>query len=150
MGFEYSWTDADYQKKSNNDFTPIPEGEYEVTITGSEETISRTSGKNMLKITCKIVKGNYSNRLLFSYIVENEHAQKTIKNIIDATNTKVYRFTASCLLNKVCKVKVIIDDKGYNKIKYWDAADQVTDQIPMGNAPIDPNLAPPLSDEPPF
>ena len=151
MAFNYTYTDADFQdQQRSSEFTPIPEGEYEVTIIGSEETISRTSGKNMIKLTCKIIKGEYINRLLFTYIIENEHARKTINNILNATRTKVYNFTAKCLLNKTCKVKVIIDDNGYNKIKYWNQADQVTDQIPMGNAPIDPNLAPPLSDEPPF
>jgi hypothetical protein len=150
MAFNYTYTDADFQEQQSPKFSPIPEGEYEVTITDSIETISKKSGKNMIKLTCKIIKGPYINRLLFTYITENEHARETIGNILNATRTKVYNFTAKCLLNKSCKVKVIVDDNGYNKIKYWNQLEQINDEIPMGNRPIDPNLAPPLSDEPPF
>ena len=149
MAFDFQITEADL---SYNDFSPLPAGDYEVVIENSEFTRTRTTGKDMLKVTMKVIKGNCINRKVFDYIVDNEFAKEKICRILKATKVPANgnRFLPNMIINKNCVVEVECTSEGKNNVKKYKQMTEIADKIPMGNASIDPNLAPPLSDEPPF
>lgn len=146
MAFDFTFTASDYAKQ--DEFAPIPSGDYEVIIEKCEQTRTKTTGKDMLKLTMKVISGKHINRKVFDYIVDNEYAKEKVMRVMKAAEVKVQRFSPTCLNNKNVIVEINLED-GKNNVKKYKQMPKVTDEIPMGNV-IDPNLAPPLDDEPPF
>jgi hypothetical protein len=146
MAFDFTFTASDYDKQ--DEFSPLPAGDYEVIIEKCEQTRTKTTGKDMLKLTMKVISGKSINRKIYDYIVDNEFAKEKVMRVIKAAEVKVQRFSPTCLNNKNVIVEVNLED-GKNNVKKYKQMPKVTDEIPMGNI-IDPNLAPPLDDEPPF
>ena len=145
MAFDFTFTANDYAKQ--DEFAPIPSGDYEVIIEKCEQTRTKTTGKDMLKITMKIISGKHINRKVFDYIVDNEFAKEKVIKLLKACEVKVARFSPACITNKNCIVELTLED-GKNNVKKYKQMPKATDEIPMGNV-IDPNFAPPLDDEPP-
>lgn len=148
MAIEFDISQNDYEKV--NELSPLPAGEYKVVIESCIVTRTKNSGKDMLKITMKVIGGNCINRKIFDYIVDNEYLKDKVMRILKATNVKVSRFIPNVIVNKNCIVELELNEQGKNNVAKYKKMPVVTDEIPMGNATIDPNLAPPLSDEPPF
>ena len=74
MAIEFNISQNDYDKV--NEFSPLTAGEYKVVIESCIVTRTKTSGKDMLKITMKVIAGNCINRKIFDYIVDNEYLKE--------------------------------------------------------------------------
>lgn len=146
MAFDFTFTQADYAKQ--DEFSPLPAGDYETVIEKCEQTRTKTTGKDMLKLTMKVISGKSINRKIYDYIVDNEYAKEKVMRVMKAADVRVQRFSPNCLNNKNVIVEINFED-GKNNVKKYKQMPKVNDEIPMGNV-IDPNLAPPLDDEPPF
>jgi len=60
--------DEDYIKAEvKSEFDEIPDGAYAISIHRVEITVSKTSGKPMLKWTLRILDGDYEGRLIWRY-----------------------------------------------------------------------------------
>lgn len=113
----------DEKRDGGQKLPPIPEGEYEVGILNSTDEISKTSGKEMIKLEVQIISGEYKNRKLYQYIVDNEYADQTIYDILTACNKPIpATISSSCFRFLSGRVKV--RQRMYNgepraEIHYW-------------------------------
>lgn len=62
-----------------DDFAPIPAGEYVATITESVEVQNASSIGSHLKLTITILDGNYKNRKVFDRLHLNNQNQKAVE-----------------------------------------------------------------------
>ena len=123
-------------------FKLAPEGKYNVKIIKGEEKISK-SGKNMIVLTVQIVHPEYKNQM-FEYIVDNEHAQQRIFDILTScgvTPTRGMSINAQTFVNRTGRVKVKHEEYNGEKqlrISFWEK----TEATPAPARGIDPSFAP--------
>lgn len=68
-------------QNTQNEFSVIPPGEYDVLIVKSEEGISKSSGKDMIKLELDILTPPYDKRKLWYYIIDDQYADSKVVNI---------------------------------------------------------------------
>ena len=97
--------------------TPILEnGDYRVEIVSAEEAISKTSGKPMIVFA---VRPNGSNVKIKNYLVQNEYFNRNATSIFDSFNIEEGNFDLLTWVGAVGAAKIVTDDNGYLKVKYW-------------------------------
>lgn len=113
---------VNWDKVEDQDFTPVPEGEYEATIEKVE--VKETSkGDEMWAVTFNLEGPNYANRKVFTNLVFNEGGYGNIKKLYSAIfGTKLPK---NCEPSDIEGEKVTIDvgiveynGKKYNNIPY--------------------------------
>lgn len=68
-------------QNTQNEFFVIPPGEYDVLIAKAEESISKSSGKDMIKLELNILTPPYDKRKLWYYIIDDQYADSKVINI---------------------------------------------------------------------
>lgn len=61
--FDEDFNEAEYE---SNDYSPVPDGKYQVVVDGAEIEVAKTSGNPMLKWTLKILGPTHRGRLLWT------------------------------------------------------------------------------------
>lgn len=81
----YDVSDVD----SGSDFdTPIAKGLYTCVVEEIEETVAKSSGDPMLKVTYKILNGEFKNRQLWDYIVLTDAQEWKLSQFVAALGLK--------------------------------------------------------------
>ena len=68
-------------QNTQNEFSVIPPGEYDVLIAKAEEGISKSSGKDMIKLELNILTPPYDKRKMWYYIIDDQYADIKVVNI---------------------------------------------------------------------
>ena len=132
-------------------YTPIPEGEYDVIIEHAEEQRSKSSGKEMMKLSVSILDGNHAGRKLWDYIVYDDNAARKFRDILRSCGLPdlMQDITPELFEGAAGRVKVkheLYQGERKAKLHYWieaesgDAAEDDSDMPPTPTA----------SDEPPI
>jgi hypothetical protein len=115
----------------NQDFEPLPAGEYRAIVADCEEKESR-AGNIGLNLKIQIIEGQYENRLIFQWLNIN-HPKSNVQKIAEAELASIFRAlniqhptdTAELLDQPlVVKLKVTKPENGYdagNKVVKWMA-----------------------------
>jgi hypothetical protein len=74
-------------------FDPLPEGRYIVTVDKAELTTTKDSGNPMIKVTLKILEGEFKNRLAWDNFVLVEKSLWKLKGFLEAINSKIAEST---------------------------------------------------------
>lgn len=97
--------------------TPILEnGDYRVEIVSAQETISQTSKRPMIVFE---VRPNGSKIKIKNFLVQNEWFNRNATNIFDSFNIEEGNFNLLTWVGAVGAAKIVTDDNGYLKVKYW-------------------------------
>lgn len=68
-------------QQTQTESTVIPPGEYDILIFKAEEGISKSSGKDMIKLECNFLTAPYDKRKIWYYIVDDQYADSKVVNI---------------------------------------------------------------------
>jgi hypothetical protein len=131
------------------DFAPIPEGEYEVMITGTEWRDNSKGTGRYLSLSLQVIEGPYENRLLWEMLnLDNPNEQavaismKALSAICRAVgHTKTLDTDDGAeLCNRPMRVKIGIDPakgqyKAKNRVRAW------LPKLPGSRSSVDPGPA---------
>ncbi len=78
----------DFSNVEDNDFSPLPAGEYEVNLFDFEKKESST-GKPMFKLTMKVAEGEHEGRQIFTNLVITPKALWKVKEALEAFGKEV-------------------------------------------------------------
>lgn len=122
-----------------DDFQPIPDGFYNVMVTESAKTETKTGGNHYLKMTLKVIDGPSKDRVLFvnlnlwhngqakpGKLSAKQIAEKELNKIRFATG-KLNASDSAQLHGIPFQVKVVVDGD-FNKIKAYNPLNQSTQQ----------------------
>lgn len=127
----------------------IPPGEYRVQIASATETISKGSGKDMIKLELDILDPPFNNRKMWYYITDDQYADQKVFDIFSSAGKNLPgSIHAQIFPGLICKVKT--RNRDYNgeaqaEVHYWIKA--------SGNphpAPAAPAAEQPKEDRIPF
>lgn len=120
----------------------IPPGEYRVRIAAATETISKGSGKDMIKLELDILDAPYDKRKLWYYITDDQYADQKVFDIFSSAGKNLpASIHPQIFPGLVCTVKT--RNRDYNgeqqaEVHYWIK--------PAGNTNVAPAAA--AADEP--
>ena len=123
MAFNRTYNAANVDTDRAATATVIPSGEYDVIINSAEDGISKTSGKDMIKLELNILTPPYDKRKLWYYIVDDQYADQKFYDIFSSAGKKVPpRMHAGVFKGLRCRVKT--KNKLYNgetqaEVNYW-------------------------------
>jgi hypothetical protein len=83
MGTKIKYDVSDVEAGQDFD-TPVPVGLYRCTVSEIEDTVSQSSGNQMLAVTMEISKGEFKGRKLWDYIVLTEAAAWKLRQFLEA------------------------------------------------------------------
>ncbi len=94
------------------DFTPLPDGEYQCKLVEVEQT-ETLHGDEMWKLRFEVLDGEHAGRLIFDNLVFSATAQPRVKLIcaslgLDVSGT--LSLTTSMLKDRTCRVRVTTED----------------------------------------
>lgn len=153
-----SWKDIIAEsKKVENEFKPLPEGDYDFVISKSEAVKTKT-GKDMFKIQAKVIHGDHARRVVFQNMVLSYESpvamniflrQMAVLGLDEAyfAADPTVEQTASELVGRVFRGKVVItsdpnyrDGEPQNEIKNYSTpsaeARQLALSVPTANNPV--------------
>lgn len=111
FGFSYS----DHQEQTGGDFEPVPPGQYEVIIDRAEQ-VKTKGGDDNLKVTFKVLGGDYDGRLVFENFVYG-HPNEKVANIARSKMAAICRVmgkeanTADEFVGAVLNAKISVQPK---------------------------------------
>jgi hypothetical protein len=133
-----------YQEQ--DEFTPIPPGEYEVQIVDSDVTLAKSSGNKMAVFTFSVIGPTHQNRKLFDrFVIGNDVAMSRLKTMAKVAGHKNPNFIKDTeeLHGGKLRVRVKIEEArdGY------DAKNVIQSFKPLNGltSPVQESPAPPQS-----
>lgn len=121
MAFNRRYNPA--QVETSHAAKPIPEGEYAVRIVSAEDAISKSSGKDMIKLEIEIAGGEFSGRKLYQYIVDDQYADQKIYDILTACRRTIPDTVTSGvfagLTGRLKTKTTIYNGEPRAEIRYW-------------------------------
>lgn len=117
---------------NNGSFAPWPAGEYNFEVTDAEDTESKSSGMEMIKLTLTIFDREGKSRKVFDYLTGDDRVQWKVRHFAEATGlVKNYEMgdleAHHCQSRQgLCRIRIRPARDGY------DAQNQVGDYIPAG------------------
>jgi len=110
--------------KTSVGFKQVPEGDYDVIIEKSEEGISKSSGKDLIKLELVILNGEYKGCKLFYYILDDQYADQRIFDVLTSCRRAIpTQVTSATFRGSLCgRVRVKVDTYNGEKmssVKYW-------------------------------
>lgn len=119
-----------------DDFSPIPPGEYKVEITDSKINPTKNGTGNMLKLTMRVLDGQYAGRLLWDRLnIQNQNqkaqeiALRTLSSICHAIGRMNVQDSSQLHNIPMIATVAIKADEGYspsNQIKAYKSAGAVS------------------------
>lgn len=101
----------------------IPPGEYEVKIVAANDAISKSSGKDMIKLELDILTPPYDKRKLWYYITDDQYADQKCYDIFSSAGKKIPKnINSNIFVGLVCKVKTknrLYNGETQAEINYW-------------------------------
>lgn len=151
---EECFFDATTVEPLGADFEPMPEGDYEVVIVGSQNRPTKSGMGSYLELKCQVASGEYARRCLWARLnLKNpnptavEMAKRELSAICHATG--VLRPKTKEALHGIpvmVRVAKVADDRGgfKNEIKGWSAKQSAPAAAPAQQtaAPAAPAEAP--------
>lgn len=123
----------------------IPPGEYDVIINSAEECISKTSGKNMLKLELNIITPPYDKRKLWYYIVDDQYADQKFYDIFSSAGKNVPTLIHAGVFRGLrCRVKTknrLYNNENQAEVNYWI----IRNGEKSPSAGVDPTMGPAAS-----
>ena len=123
MAFNRTYNAANVDTNRGATATVIPPGEYDVIITGAEETISKNTGKDMIKLELSIITPPYDKRKLWYYITDDQYADQKFYDIFTSAGKKVpASIHAGVFHNLKCRIKTknrLYNDQQQAEVNYW-------------------------------
>lgn len=140
----------------SNNYAPIPENEYHMTIDKCEEKLTKDGKNSYINFALKVTDGQYAGRKVFHRIIIsfNGYTDSTVREI---NGRKLNEILDACLIDeargpedfvgKEMTVKVGFDKSGENEVKRLRPMAQVT--LPSAPASA-PSPAAPVGPANPF
>lgn len=136
-----------------NSDRPIPSGDYPVHIVVSEYSISKNSGKEMIKLELEITAGPFARRKLFQYITDDEYADAKAISICEscgvAEPTRIWPGLFQGLRGVVHTKVELYNGEQQAKVSYWKKPEKDQSHPPVDPA-MGPDTAAPNADDIPF
>lgn len=124
----------EFQPKSEEELKKtilLPDGEYDFDVTGAEEAVSKTSGKEMIKLTLKVYALDGNTTPVYDYLLSS--LEYKIKHFCDTaglqTEYQMGILTADMCLNRCGKVKLGIQK---DKTGQYEDKNVVKDYVGVG------------------
>lgn len=124
----------EFQPKSEEELKKtilLPEGEYDFDTVGADEAVSKSSGKEMIKLTLKVYAPDGNTTLVYDYLLAA--LEYKIKHFCDTaglqTEYQLGILTADMCLNKSGKVKLVIQK---DKTGQYEDKNVVKDYVGVG------------------
>lgn len=121
----------------------IPPGEYDVIINSAEDEISKTSGKDMIKLELNIITPPYDKRKLWYYIVDDQYADQKFYDIFSSAGKNVPpKMHTGVFRGLRCRVKTknrLYNGETQAEVNYWIKFNGDAAPAPAG---VDPAMGP--------
>ena len=102
-----------FKREERKTITP---GDYRVQVVEAEETVSKSSGKNMLVIT---VQPNGSDIKIKQYIVDNQYFNQNMTQFFDSFNVPFGDFDLPTWKGAIGAAKLVLDENEFLRVKYF-------------------------------
>ncbi|NLE27543.1 MAG: DUF669 domain-containing protein [Clostridiaceae bacterium] len=104
---------GNFQREERKSITP---GDYRVVIVDAEQTVSKTSGKDMLVIT---VQPNGSDIKIKQYIVDNQYFNQNMTQFFDSFNVPFGDFNLPTWKGAIGAARLVLDENEYLRVKFF-------------------------------
>lgn len=133
-------------QNTKNEFSVIPPGEYDVLIAKAEEGISKSSGKDMIKLELNIITPPYDKRKLWYYIIDDQYADSKVVNIFaSAGKPTPEKIHYGIFPGLRCRVKTKNRESNGNmqaEVDRWLSQSPSAAPAPVSPAPVSGNIVP--------
>ncbi len=128
--FDEGYNEAEYE---NNDYSPVPDGNYQVLVDGVGIELAKTSGNPMLKWTLKILGPSHQGRLLWTRnVIMHGQSMKWLKRNLLTCGLELKRLSdLKHRLNELLDVKLEISKRtrGENENIYFNKRIRTSEEV---------------------
>lgn len=153
MAFNRTYNAANVDTNRGATASIIPPGEYRVQIVSAEEAISKTTGKDMIKLELNILDAPYDKRKIWYYICDDQYADQKIYDIFTSAGKAVPpQIHAGVFRGLVCKIKTknrLYNGESQAEVNYWIKS-KTDNATPPTSGVVDPAMGPNSADDIPF
>ena len=102
----------------------IPAGDYDVTIVNVTDEVSRSSGRDQIKLEIQVISGPCKGGKLFYYIVDDQYADQKIWEVLTACRRQIPQQVTSNTFRGGLTGRLRVKNELYNgeqraSVNYW-------------------------------